>query len=143
MKTRVLGILTMFSLLLVVTAASVHAQSNSSSITIPFSFNVGEKTFSAGDYTIKPNSRDSRNVWLLQSKDGHESVLFSTNHVWSRETNEETGLVFNNYDGQYFLAQIWAAGHNSGRELTMPRSEVSLAKNIHREKVVVTRGEGQ
>jgi hypothetical protein len=129
----------MFSLLLVVTAASVHAQSNRSSITIPFSFNVGEKTFSAGEYTVEPNRRDSHNVWLLQSKSGNESVLFSTNAVWTNKTNEETKLVFNNYDGQYFLSQIWTAGDNSGRELRKPQAEVTLAKNgIRREKVIVT-----
>jgi hypothetical protein len=129
----------MFSLLLVVTAASVHAQSNRSSITIPFSFNVGEKTFSAGEYTVEPNRRDSHNVWLLQSRSGNESVLFSTNAVWTNKTNEETKLVFNNYDGQYFLSQIWTAGDNSGRELRKPQAEVTLAKNgIRRERVIVT-----
>jgi hypothetical protein len=143
MKKRVLGILTVFSLLLVVTAVSVQAQSNRSSITIPFSFNVGEKTLPAGEYTIEPNKRDSQTVWLLQSNSGHDNVLFTTNSVWARETNEATKLVFNNYDGQYFLSQIWPAGYSSGRELSRPRSEVALAKNIHREKVVVTRGEGR
>jgi hypothetical protein len=144
MKKRVSGILTMFSLLLVVTAASVHAQSNRSNITIPFSFNVGEKTFPAGEYTVEPNKRDSRTVWLLQSSKGHNSILFTTNAVWIREPNEETKLIFNNYDGQYFLSQIWTAGENSGRELRKPRLEATLAKNgIRHEKVVVTRGEGQ
>jgi hypothetical protein len=138
MKTRVLGILTMFSLLFVVTAASVHAQSNRSRISIPFSFNVGEKTFPAGDYSVKPNTQDSRNVWLLQSSNGRNSVLFSTSFVWTRTTNEQTRLVFNNYDGQYFLSQIWNAGDNSGRELAKPRSEVMLAKNVQVEKVAVT-----
>ena len=143
MKTRVLGILTMFSLLLVVTAASVHAQSNRSRITIPFSFNVGEKTFPAGDYSVQPNRSDSRNVWMLQGSNGRNSVLFSTSSIWTPDTNEETRLVFNNYDGQYFLSQIWNAGDNSGRELARPRSEITMAKNIHGEKVVVTPSEGQ
>src|SRR6267142_3137195 len=137
MKKRVSGILMMFSLLLVVTAATVHAQSNRSSITIPFSFNVGEKTFPAGEYTVEPNKRDSRTVWLLQSSKENNSILFTTNAVWTLETNEATKLVFNNYDGQYFLSQIWPAGYNSGREVSRPRSEVTLAKSIHREKVVV------
>jgi len=133
----------MFSLLLVVTAASVHAQSNRSSVTIPFSFNVGDKTLPAGEYTIEPNKSDSQTVWLLLDNSGHDNVLFTTTSVWARETNEATKLVFNNYDGQYFLSQIWPAGYNSGREVSRPRSEVTLAKSIHREKVVVTRGEGQ
>jgi hypothetical protein len=81
---------------------------------------------------------------LLQSSKGHDSILFTTSAVWTLEPNEETKLVFNNYDGQYFLSQIWTAGENSGRELRKPRLEVALAKNgIHHEKVIMTRGEGQ
>jgi hypothetical protein len=133
----------MLSLLLVVTAASVQAQSNRSKITIPFSFNVGEKTLPAGEYTIEPNRRDSQTVWLLLGNNGSANVAFATTSLWAREMTEETKLVFNNYDGQYFLSQVWPAGYNSGRELSKPRSEVMLAKNVRQERVVVTGSEGQ
>jgi hypothetical protein len=81
---------------------------------------------------------------LVESTTGHDSVVFTTGSAWTRETQENTKLVFNNYDGQYFLSQIWSAGDNTGRELRMPRVERQLAKSrIHREKVIVTRGAGQ
>lgn len=144
MKKHAFGILTMFSLLLVLTVASVNAQSERSSINIPFSFNVGQKTLPAGEYTVGPNRKDSHNVWLIQSKSGDGSVLFTTSSAWTTETQEKTRLVFNNYDGQYFLSQIWISGDNSGRELQIPRLERELAKNgIQSEKVVVTRGAGE
>ena len=138
MKKQAFRILAVLSLLLTMSAAIVHAQSKRSTINIPFSFTVGHKTLPAGEYTVEPNRRDSNSYWLIQSVKGNDSVLFTTGSAWTRETQENTKLVFNNYDGQYFLSQIWTAGDNSGRELHMPRVERQLAKRrIQREKVIV------
>jgi hypothetical protein len=144
MKKQAFRILTMFGLLLTLTAASVNAQSKRSTINIPFSFTVGQKTLPAGEYTVEPNRKDSNSFWLIQSVKGNDSVLFTTSSVWTSENQENTRLVFNDYDGQYFLSQIWNAGDNTGRELQIPRLERQLAKNgIQRDKVIVTRGAGE
>lgn len=144
MKKQAIRFLMLVSLLLTMSAAVVHAQSNRSTINIPFSFTVGHKTLPAGEYTVEPNRRDSNSFWLIQGIKDNDSVLFTTGSVWTRETPENSRLVFNNYDGQYFLSQIWNAGDNSGRELHMPRAERQLAKSlIQREQVIVTRGAGQ
>ncbi|HEY3039732.1 MAG TPA: hypothetical protein VGJ66_13415 [Pyrinomonadaceae bacterium] len=144
MKKQAFGILTMFGLLLVVTAVSVHAQSKRSIINIPFNFNVGQKTLPAGEYTVEPLRKDSQTVWLVENRSQHASVLFTTTSVWTSETKEETKLVFNRYGDQSFLSQIWTAGDNSGRELPRRRSELQLAKNgIQPEKVVVTLAAGE
>jgi len=143
MKKQALRIFTMLSLVLMLTAVSVHAQSKRTTINIPFNFTVGQTTLPAGEYTIEPNRKDSPDVWLIQSTSGHDSVLFTTGSTWASETPKRTGLVFNNYDGQYFLAKIWNAGDNSGRALRKPRLERQLAKNgAQREVVVVTPGSG-
>jgi hypothetical protein len=144
MKKQAFGILTMFGLLLVVTAVSVHAQSKRSIINIPFNFNVGQKTLPAGEYTVEPLRKDSQTVWLVENRSQHASVLFTTTSVWTSETKEETKLVFNRYGDQSFLSQIWTAGDNSGRELPRRRSELQLAKNgIQPEKIVVTLAAGE
>jgi hypothetical protein len=144
MKKQAFRILAVFSLLLTLSAAAVHAQSKRSTITVPFSFTVGHKTLPAGEYIVEPNRKDSNSSWLIQNIKGHDSVLFTTNSVWTSETQKDSRLVFNNYDGQYFLSQIWNAGDNSGRELHMPRLERQLAKShIQRERVIVTRGAGE
>jgi hypothetical protein len=143
MKKHVFTILAVFSLLLTMSAASVHAQSNRSTINIPFSFTVGHKTLPAGEYSVEPRRSDSNSSWLLQSTNGNGSVFFSTSSIWTIETQETSRLVFNNYDGRYFLSQIWSVGDNSGRELYRPRLERQLAKSrILVEKVIVTRGAG-
>ena len=143
MKKHAFTILAVFSLLLTISAASVHAQSNRSTINIPFSFTVGHKTLPAGEYSVEPGRSDSNSSWLIQSVQGNGSVLFSTSSIWTIETQKTSRLVFNNYDGQYFLSQIWSVGDNSGRELYRPRLERQLAKSrILVEKVIVTRAAG-
>jgi len=144
MKKQAFGLLSMFSLLLVMTVASVNAQSKRSSINIPFNFNVGHKTLPAGEYTIEPVRRDSNNVWLVENQTVHVSALFTTIPVRNTETQKNTGVIFSNYDGQYYLSQIWTAGDNSGRALQIPRPERELAENsIQPKKVTVTRGAGE
>ena len=143
MTKQALRTFTMFTLLLTLTAVSVCAQSERSGvINIPFTFIVGGKTLPAGEYTVEPNKRDSHNVWLVQSREGKASALFSTMPVCANQTQEETKLVFHRYGDQYFFSQIWTPGSNTGRELLMPRLERELAKNgIEREKVVQTVGQ--
>lgn len=141
MKKQAFGIVAVFSLLLVLSSASVQAQSNRNSINIPFNFNVGQKTLPAGEYTVEPTRKDSQNVWLLENKNRHESVVFTTIPAWASVTQEQTKLVFNRYDDQYFLSQIFTAGDNSSRELRMRRWERQLARNgVQPEKVLITPG---
>ena len=142
MKKQAFGTLTMLTLLLAVSTISVSAQSERSKTTnIPFDFIVGGKTLPAGDYTVEPNRRDSDQVWLVQSRDGHANVLFATLPVRASETQEKTRLVFHKYGDQYFLSQIWTAGGNSGRELHMVRLERELSKNIiERQTIVLAKG---
>ena len=141
MKRQALRTFTMLSLVLILTAVSVCAQSERSGVlNIQFNFIVGGKTLPAGEYTVEPNKKDSHNVWLVQIREGNASALVTTTPVRANQTQEETKLVFHKYGDQYFLSQIWTPGGNTGRELLMPRFERELAKNgIEREKVVVTR----
>ena len=140
MKKQALKNLTILNLLLMLTAVSVAAQSERSKITnIPFSFIVAGKMLPAGEYTVEPNRRDNDKVWLVQSRGGRSSVLFTTMPVRASETQEETKFVFHKYGGQYFLSQIWTGGANSGRELLMPRLERELAKNAKIERQTIVR----
>lgn len=142
MKTHVLKNFTMLSLVLMLTAVAVCAQSKRSKVTkIPFRFIVGQKTLPAGEYTLEPNRKDSHNVWLIQRRDGRTTALFTTMPVRASETQEKGELIFHKYGDQYFLSQIWTPGSQSGRELLMPRLERQLAKNaIERQTIVLVVG---
>jgi hypothetical protein len=140
MKKQALKTFTMLSLLLILTAVSVAAQSERNRIrNIPFSFNVGGKTLPAGEYTVGPNRRDYDKVWLVQSLDGHTSAIVATMSVRASETQEKTKLVFHKYGDQYFLSQIWSVGSNTGREVAETQREHKvrreLAKNAKKNKV--------
>ncbi|SRR6266545_2642308 len=142
MKKQALKNFTMLNLLLMLTAVSIAAQSERSKVTsIPFNFIVGQKTLPAGEYTVEPNRRDTDNVWLVQSRDGHVSALFTTMSLRASETQEKTKFVFHKYGDRYFLSQIWTPGGNSGRELHMPRLEREVAKNsVERQTIVLVNG---
>ena len=142
MKTQTLKNFTMLSVVLMLTAVSVCAQSQHSNVTnIPFSFVVGQNTLPAGEYTFAPNRKDSHIVWLVRGQDGQTKALFTTMPVRASETQEKAKLIFHKYGDQYFLSQIWTAGDNSGRELVMPRVERELAKKvIERQTVVLANG---
>src|SRR5260370_16342992 len=104
MKKQTLRRFTVLSFLLMLTAVAVSAQSERIRvINIPFSFIVGQKTLPAGEYTLEPNRKDSDNVWLVQSKEGHASALFTTNTVRATETQETSRLIFPSPGGHYFL----------------------------------------
>ena len=142
MKKQALRTFTILSIVLVLTAITVSAQSERSKVTnIPFNFIVGQKILPAGEYTIEPNRKDSENVWLVQSRDGHITALFTTMSVRASETQEKTKFVFHKYGDRYFLSQIWRAGDNGGRELRMSRPERELTKNaVERETIVLASG---
>ena len=139
---KIFGISTVLSLLVLLTAAtSVFAQSQRARINIPFSFVVGQKSFPAGEYTVEPNSKDTLTVWSLKGENNKDAIVFTTNSVRSDRNNEQTKLVFSKYEDQHFLAQVWMAGDQNGRELVVTTSEKYLVKNgIQRESVVIASG---
>lgn len=141
MKTRSLRIFLMLNLLLALAAVSVSAQSYRTKVTnIPFSFNVGENTLPAGEYTFERFQRNSDFVWLVRSRDGQRSALVGTNPLRTNNTDSEGKLVFRKYDGRYFLSQIWT-GDNLGRQLRRPKFTDALAgNNVKGHTVVIALG---
>ena len=142
MSRQTLRVFTVLGALLLA-AVSINAQTERTQVTnIPFNFNVGNKTLPAGDYVVKPNRRGNDGAWLVQSKDGRDSVLVNTRSMQASKTQKMTKLVFNKYGEQYFLSQIWTDGSDSGRELPMRRQERELEKTIiaQQRTVVVING---
>jgi len=142
MKKQTLGRVTVLSFLLMLAAVSLSAQSErTGAINIPFSFTVGEKSLPAGEYSFERNRKDSDLVWLVQSRDGDVTALFTTTAVRATETQEKAKLVFHKYGDQYFLSQIWTQGETAGRELLIQGFERQLAKDaIERQMIVLASG---
>jgi len=92
----------------------------------PFAFEVENNKLPAGEYTVLVQGG-----WLqIQGKDGKGAAHALTMPVVSRgeKTVAKSHVVFHNYQGRYFLAQIWASGQEKGRELLETREEQQLAR---------------
>lgn len=92
----------------------------------PFAFEVENNKLPAGEYTVLVQAG-----WLqIQGKDGQGAAHALTMPVVSRGQKPvaKSHVVFHNYQGRYFLAEIWASGHEKGRELLETREEQQLAK---------------
>ena len=101
-------------------------------ITVPFAFNVGEKELPAGTYSVYGTSTISNDGFLLRSADGQNKIVFNAYQKQSSKIRSKSRLEFRRYDEKYFLAGVWSAGNNIGRELRQSRSERKLAKQANR-----------
>lgn len=131
MKKQSLRIFLMFGLLAILAPLSAHAQSNNAqTANIPFSFNVGEKTFPAGEYSVtRLNPQSDKAALAIKSTDGRLSKVVLTNPVQAAKAQEAAKLIFSRYGDQYFLSQVWTPADNTGLELPRSRAERTLARN--------------
>ena len=131
-------------LLVLLTFTSALAQSDRQPIIhIPFNFTVGEKVFSAGEYVIAPNRRDSTTVWVIRHKDGSGATFVLTQPVYSVNPQEKTKLVFHRYEDLYFLSEVWTAGSETGREIQISDREKTLDKILaskRQETILIAEG---
>ncbi len=107
---------------------------------IPFAFNVGSTSLSAGQYNLG-NSSLPRGVILVKSAKEHQHVAVLTMPKYARDVPTETTLVFHRYRGEggedkYFLTQIWVLGDNIGTELPMSRAEKETAKKAAKRDMI-------
>lgn len=118
-------------ILLVTVSSSVFAQTDRQTlVNIPFNFSVSDKAMPAGEYLIRRNRKDSDTVWVVQNKESGKSALIMTRPVRATETQEDAKFVFRKYDDLYVLAEFWAAGTNTGREIQVTDRERALEKAL-------------
>jgi hypothetical protein len=125
---NILGSAMLAGLVVVGGSAGVRAQQAERVVKFeaPFAFEVENNKLPAGEYTVLVQAG-----WLLiQGKDGKGAAHALTMPVVSRgqKTVAKSHVVFHNYQGRYFLAEIWASGQEKGRELLETREEQQLAK---------------
>lgn len=133
MKKQAYMIMTVITLVAIAGLSTAKAQTSGSTdlrVSIPFAFSVGDKTLSAGEYTLHcTNPASDMKTLQLRSHDGRVSVMVRTNSVIGR-TQEDAKLVFNRYGDQYFFAQAWLPADNIGMQATKSRSERQLAREL-------------
>jgi len=108
----------------VMMAAGIGQAQYGTRATIPFDFAVGTQTFPAGVYKLVPSF--AQTSLLRNEKRG--LIYIRTNSVVSREESSSARLIFHQYGGHYFLAQIWDKGSVVGQELPKSHAEIEMAK---------------
>ena len=125
---------TMIAMIVLVGSMAVAAGAQTSGRTqlianIPFQFNVGNKPLPAGEYTVaQVNPASDHAVLQLRSRDGSASAMVQMGSVIGK-AQESAKLILNRYGNQYFFAQAWVAGDNTGLQAPKSRAE----RNIERE----------
>jgi hypothetical protein len=126
---------TMIALIVLVGSVAVAAQAQTSGRTrlianIPFEFSVGNKTLPAGEYTVSQvNPASDHAVLQLRSKNNRASAMIQMDSVIGK-AQESANLIFHRYGDQYFFAQAWVDGDNSGLEATKSRAERATEREL-------------
>jgi hypothetical protein len=128
-KTLTLG---MFVMLM---AGMGHAQylGQIYKVKIPFNFSVEGQRFAPGDYTFKCALQ---HTLQLRNERGAFLANIATNSVESRNVPDAMKLVFNVYNGQHFLAQIWSEGNAIGNQVIKSSVEMETAKYTAEKPVI-------
>ncbi len=128
MKKQALTVLSMASLFVLLAVGSAYADPGSEvRADVPYDFMVGNKTYPAGSYAVQYT--DPQGVFLIHiGEDESRRTLLWSNTVPAKSIEDHSPkLVFNRYEGRYFLAQVWVGGEIDGRELRKFVTERELA----------------
>jgi len=127
----------LFALLgLLLATASAYAQTGKLKADVPFNFAVAGRTLPSGEYTIQ--SETGVNHALSISGAGENPIIFLANWCGALKASEPTKLVFSRYGDQYFLSQVWMAGHDAGYQLRKSRREIEVARELARNHTAET-----
>jgi hypothetical protein len=140
---RVVILLSFFTLL----CAAAHAQSAYTPMRahIPFSFSIGRETMPAGDYHISfVNTESNPHILAIKSPDGRIARFMQMSTVEGK-ARERGRLIFNRYDSQYFLSQVWKPAERTGLVMRRSRAEreVELAGGGHTTRATVSVASGK
>jgi hypothetical protein len=93
-------------------------------INTPSNFIAENQWMQAGEYTIQPIVNGGL---LIRSADGEFVKTVLSLPAPLATTATESQVVFHRYADDYFLAQLWMQGQNTGREVLKGRKESELA----------------
>lgn len=98
---------------------------------VPFEFNVADKHFNAGSYTLTSDTLQSP---ILLRGERDRMFVFPMAPQIGR-SREEARLVFHRYGNRYFLTTIWYSG-TEGRQLNASKAEQDVARNASKPEQV-------
>ena len=123
---KLIQICSLLSLVFVLSAISVNAQSQfGSEVEIPFSFSVGDRSYEAGTYIVKLNKIQNGAAAVIISDprtDSVQTVLASRN---GDNADEKVKLVFDRHDGETVLSRVITPSGGFALRLTQQQRNVA------------------
>jgi hypothetical protein len=102
---------------------------------VPFDFVVGDRYYSAGEYSLKTIS--DAGVMRITNTDVEMSVNVGSNSCAMTSPSEKTVLEFRRMGDMYFLHRVWVAGDLTGREFPRSNGERRLAQLHEKSEIVI------
>jgi hypothetical protein len=121
-------------------AGTAYAQSAQRviKVQIPFEFNVGEKTFPAGDYSV---AQPLQGFLALRDARGQTIASTFTHPVESSTAPEKPTLRFYFSGGQHTLTEVWQPEDGTlGQQLPAAKSRVAVAERYTLDTEAITGG---
>lgn len=110
---------------------TANAQSaETMNVTIPFEFDISNRTLKAGDYQLRRRNEGARVVIQLIGKADQKSIYLPIHSVRGLDIQSTSKIVFHQYGDQYFLWQVWIVGRSEGQELPKTKHEQTLQRKL-------------
>jgi hypothetical protein len=107
---NIIRVLAILCILFGVGAIVASAQINPGArVNVPFSFNVGDRLYDAGEYNLKLAKSGSSAASLTIQREGTKEIQTVLLREFQGETDDRFRLVFGEEDGNKFLAGIATA----------------------------------
>ena len=113
-------------------------------VTIPFAFQVSDKSFAAGDYMIgQPSSQSSNRTISIRRKDGKYSGMLQLlpPAAGERSHADATSLVFRRYGTVFMLSEVRLRIIDLTGRLRRSETESSLARRFGEPEMRIVRGQ--
>jgi hypothetical protein len=126
----------LIALTVLLMASVAQAQQTNVRAKVPFDFVVGDRAYSAGEYSLKSILLDGKPIRVDNLQESTSAIVMSTTCT-AANPSASTKLVFHRMGDEYFLYQIWEEGNSSGREFPVSPSERRLAQNHQKPELVI------
>jgi hypothetical protein len=86
-------------------------------VQVPFTFHVGNRTSSAGEYLIEPMGPL---VFRIHSPASEPEIWITTRPLVSGSQSRGSRVAFDRIEDRYFLSELWWEGVTVGRAISTP-----------------------
>ena len=114
---------------------SAYAQTVNLKADVPFNFIISGATLPAGEYTMQ--ELETGSAIAVRGPNPKANIVVLSQRCASIDATKQSKLVFHRYGDRYFLAQLWVAGRDSGRQLPKSPREMEVARDYTLQDVVL------